>query len=273
MNLTRYLSSVALLLFFASSVNAAAIQCTGCSESVYPQRAMQLGRGTHVVFDLLNRRAAAFTVIYDTELRMWDVKPSALAPEAAEWVSALADYYADTGGLMSKTVEVSSEQLGIVGLGGASAYDVLRDRNLRVRIGDRLATAGIPAADGTRAFTTMVDVARRIGYGTTGWVDGVTIDVRIVFTDGASMTFRVTPDSLQAPYLEGSARSASGEGLLEANTREYEGTYNLPSSQESEQFLRRAGELGVRIVRVGGASGGGRFSCTFDGTLLTCRIF
>lgn len=268
MNVILKAAAISMLSVGALGANAKAIQCNACSPAAYLQRASAGGAGHHIVYDLYNRRVVGFEVFYDRELRRWDAVPEAVPAKEQEMVAALSDFYVETGGSMAKSVEVLASQLGVTGLGGANAYDVLADRNLEVRIGDRLALQGLPAGTATRLINIIIDLATEIVTANQGLSDEVVVEAIVRFEDGSRLSFKVTPGDSNAPYIQGSGRSANGEGLLEQNDFNYAASYNVTPSALGA-FVSQAQRLGIPISN--GSTGPGRYKCTWDGRTLDCR--
>ncbi len=261
-------AGLALLAVGGNDASAAYIKCNSCTPSAYQSLAQQRGNGSHVVFDLVNRRVVGFDVHWDAETHVWEVESTSVAPEIVAVGMKLADLHRETGGSMRGVAEVGVSQLGLTGLGGASAYDVLNDRNLELRVGDYLAQFGLPVGTWTSTFENLFAAVNALGFGITGITDAVELNVKVVFVDGTSLVYRLVPGRPSAKLLAGSGRYSNGEGLLEANTATYAASYHFASSGSLPQFLQRAAQLGIPIV-----GGGSTVKCSWDGRTLTCTRF
>ncbi|PKM15556.1 MAG: hypothetical protein CVV12_08065 [Gammaproteobacteria bacterium HGW-Gammaproteobacteria-2] len=252
----------------ASTASAAIIRCDGCSESAYEQKAVAAGLGEHVVYDLANDRAVGFSVEFDRELRRQFVFPIDVPPEIRAQVIAFSAFFKDTGGSMIQTVEVSADELQLLGLGGASAFDVVGDSNLRARMADRIwlsPPSSVPAA--------LRNVIETLLAGTMTFL-GITTNPRftVVFIDGSKVSFVIDFVKQKASYDPGSGRTASGQVIPESTAASEAGTWTFGqgsagASDDIGQFIDHLRSLGIPVT------GGGtkRIKCTFDGVTLSCE--
>jgi hypothetical protein len=255
-----------LLAFSGTDAQATTVRCDGCSDITFRQMAAQLGEGEHIIYDLAGARVQGFTVVEYEADRVSLPQRRDVGPEVEDIVLKMSAFYSATGGTMTVGVEVNSDELGLVGLGGATAYDVLGDYNMRARIGDRLAQNGIPiyGAFG-QIVNDFVQVMGSMATGFFGFTDDSTIYVTIVFVDGSRLTYKVTPGVPTAELVDNTARDLNGNILLEANGAEFAGTYYFPNDAGLGDFLDRARMLGIEIT---GPSD--TIRCSWDGRTLTC---
>lgn len=258
------------MCLLASTASAAIIRCDGCSESAYEQKAEAAGRGRHVVYDLANDRAVGFRVVYDRESGSLFVEPDDVPAEIRAQVTAFSAFFKDTGGSMIQTVQVRADELQVLGLGGASAFDVVGDANLRARMADRLWQS--PPSSVPAALRNLIETL----VSATMTFIGVTTSPRIivVFIDGSSVSFTIDFNLQQASYVSGGARTASGQLIPESNVASNAGTWTFgPGSagaaDDINQFINHLRSLGVPVT---GGSGSRRISCTFDGVTLSCHV-
>ncbi|MBD8524251.1 hypothetical protein [Pseudomarimonas arenosa] len=261
----------ATLLAFSSPLLAGFQRCDGCAAGAMEQVALRAGVGRHIVADLYHGQAAAFDVSYEREIASWIAMPVPLSAQTNQAVAALTAFHRETGGAMGKTIELHAHELGLNGLGGAGAYDVLGDRNLRVRIEDRLGS-GIPLRNVPGAVGALFETATLTFMASQGIASGPFVEVVVTFQNGTRMTFRVTVGEASADYLEGSARNANGEGLLEEASPEYAGTYHFPAGNSLDDFMRRAAQFGIPVVDGGTTGGVPMVTCSFNGAQLHCTI-
>jgi hypothetical protein len=262
MKYLQWLAGTLLVLAATQTVEARGIRCDVCSADARRQLAASAGVGTHVVYDLVLRTKSGYRVTYDQERRINVAMPAAVDPKISQLVDALADFHAETGGSMRKWVEVQAEDLGIGGLD--SAYDVIDDRNLRLRVGDRLARS-IPA-DGMQAFNNIIQLLGQLGMAGMGFTGDAAVTVIVRFADGTTVDFRVEPGNPRGQYQEESGRSENGDGLLESNDASFAGIYRFQSNDDLHDFIERARILGIQIT----GPGGGTMRCTWNGHELRC---
>jgi len=265
-------SSAVGMCLLASTASAAIIRCDGCSELAYEQKALAAGAGEHVVYDLANDRVVGFSVErYDRELRRQFVFPTDVPPEIRAQVTAFSAFFKETGGSMIQTVEVRADELQLVGLGGASAFDVVGDANLRARMADQIwqrPPATVPAALRNVIETLLSATMTFIGITTSP-------RITIVFIDGSSVSFVIDFVKQKASYDRGSARTSSGQLIPESNApSDAAGTWTFGSgsagpSDDIGRFVNHLRSLGIPVTGGGGTS---KISCTFDGVTLSCKV-
>lgn len=251
---------------FSNSADAASARCHQCTQAKAASLASGMGIGRHQIFDFASGHVWSFEVEYDAEFRRYRALTTPSTPADIDLALKLRSLFVETGGTMRKFVEVSSDSLGIMGLGGANVYDVLRDRNLRIAIGDRL-DSPLPAS-GTDGVRVVMGAFVAGGEKYAGLKGQVSMEIRVRFVDGSSMIFLLTAEKRGANYVIGSARLASGSGVIEDNTREYQGTYRVNSASELDDFLAQARSYGINVT----GFGTGRYNCSFDGSNLSCVL-
>jgi hypothetical protein len=258
-------------LFFFSEGRAAIFECRGCSASVMEYQARHQGPGTHVVYDLATGTTLGFEVHYEPDVwtggGYWDqmfAAPTSVDPEVQALIDSLSIYFGETNGLMASFITVALDDLDNLpsGVSGASAYDIVRNANIRAMLGDRLAQGNIPGA--SNAFFTLVNMGMSIA----GVTSGTVLEVTVVSADGTSTVFKIEVGVGSAEYQSGRARTEDGQLIPEANSPNYAGTYSSPSAD----FVGHLGGLGIPVS---GGGGGGSIiwlECVWDGQNLHCTI-
>ncbi len=259
-------AGLAALAVGGGDASAANIKCNGCTEAAYQVVAQQRGVGTHLVYDLIHNRAASFDVHWDGERRAWEVEPTATDQEAAELVDMLSEFYEVTGGSMQETYSVDASSLGLMGLGGASAYDLVDDPMLQTRLTDYFLDT-LPTGTASQALRRLFGALYSGVLSHYGLADGSVVIIKLVFTDGSTAKFQVDlGQPVTVTYVERSARNSENQPLLEANSENFRGRFYFGGENALHQFLQRAAQLGIPVV-----GGGSTVSCTWDGHTLTCK--
>jgi hypothetical protein len=259
---------LALFVLFAPPSHAALLRCDGCSYAAYEQKALARGRGIHFVYDLINSRVVSFDVEYDRETGQTFISPDYVDPSTVALVNALSAFHKETGGSMIQTIEINGDDLQVNGLGGANAFDVLRDGNLRAGVGDKLMTS-FPSQRGSDLIETYSEQLVRGLVAVFGLTEGVVLEVRIHFIDGSSVVFTIDWTANTAEYRQGSARTAQGDQIPESNGAGASGSYGFPGDNVgADRFSNYMRELGALVEAVNGAT---HFVCSFDGVTVHCR--
>lgn len=247
---------------------AAALACHGCNPAHFEGVATSAGFGNHFVYDLMSNRVQGFSVSWERELSQWYAMPFRPSADVISYVDALSDLYYETGGTMEKTIIVFADDLGVPGLGGASAWDVSRDANLRGLMANRIGQGWLPGPPDVATFNRIVDLLGR-GTGTLFGFTDFEFHIRVTFIDGSFVEFKLVPDE-GVSYMPDLARDAENNIIPMDNSRDYAGTYNFTNPVNLYNFSRHLQELGIPVTNGGGGSTSIR--CSWDGKTLLCRF-
>lgn len=269
-----WLSLVVSMCSFTTSVSAGTFRCDGCTPLAKRQVALAAGEGEHVVYDLLNNQATGFSVEPD------DQTPGSLAayylsvdPLINNQVAAFSALFTATGGSMILSAGIRSDDLQMQGLGGATAFDVVENANLRAQLGDSI-WMNPPA--------TLPAVVRNVIETVKAWtlaLSGVSTSPKIVvtFNDGSRVVFVIDFQNQKASYEVGSSRTANGQLIPESNSpTDAAGTWTFGAgtsggSDDPSRFILHLQSLGIPVVTNGTSVGSIR--CTFDGKTLSCTAY
>ena len=258
----------AALALGGSQAHAEALRGDGCSDTTFRQIAAQSGPGEHILFDLAGARVHGYSIVEYAPDRFTMPQRYDVSPEVESAVVTMSALYAATGGSMTVGAEVFSDDLGLMGLGGATAYDVLADYNMQARIGDQLAQQGLPLQDPSGNYlNNLIQELGSAAMALLGLTDDATIYVTIRFVDGSKLMFKLTPGVPTAELVAHSGRDVNGNILLEGNAPEFAGTYYLPGDSIGD-FLDRARQLGIEIT----GPQSDVVTCTWDGQQLHCTF-
>lgn len=264
-------SSVLLLvsLLFSTGSNAAYLRCDRCSDAQIRSVAYNAPLGEHYIADFSNGGVRAFRRSGPrTGQTLVEIAVPGDVRDAAE---LMAEIYQATSGSLRKEFVVDSDSLGIIGLGGANAYDFIDDAPLRSRVQSYL-WANYPffGSDGVWSpILSRLQTSFGPGARIVGWFYGLKFAVRIVFNDGSSVVVDLDFSSESAEYREGSAKDQHDQSCLEDNSRRYAGSYHFPGGDGAADFIDRAIRMGIPVT---GGSSGTRVSCSWDGSHLHCVV-
>lgn len=210
---------------FGTTANAKVFRCEGCSASELRQMALRLGEGKHILISLSTGEMKAYEVVIEGA-------PGNATPSLEPWMppaeitgafNVALDFHAATGGAMAAHVEIDGDALGLPGLDSASAYDVMSDVVLRVKLGDRLYAGPLPGV--APVVSRAAEQIRQFGFPLVG-VPDATIRVSVRLDQDTVVVYRIDQDRIGAEYLVGLSRTADGEAIPETNSPIYEGSWH-----------------------------------------------
>lgn len=254
----------------ASTTSAGIIRCDGCSGLAYEQITAAAGPGEHVVYDLANDRVFGFSVEYDHESRRPLVSPSDVPPEIRAQVTAFSALFWEVGASMNQTVEVRADDLQLPGIGGATAFDVVEDVNLRTRMADRLWQS--PPATLPVSLRNAIDAVRSALFSIIGGSKRTRINA--IFGDGSRVSFMLDFAAQEAPYDPGSAVTPSGQLIPDAYAPSGTtgiwtfGKDSVGESDDAGRFIEHLRSLGIPVI--GGGDDTKTIKCTREGGTLGC---
>lgn len=251
-------------------VEAAAARCEGCTELQMRQRAMAMGEGEHVITSLSTGVIRQYMVVVEPSTgQPVRATPVSVPGDLLEIFAAAEVLYHFSGGTMSTAVEVDAKDLEIRGAANATVYDFFGDANLRGQIASRLTQGNLP---GWASLEVPIETMVKFGFQRIGVGDG-TIHVTLRFTDGSSVVMKIRQLRPLAEYEPGSARTAAGQVVPEANDRSYAGTwyFDAQTPDSLQPFLNWMHSLGVPVT-TGPGGGGGTVTCSWDGSTLACTV-
>jgi hypothetical protein len=221
-------------------------------------RAKFAGVGTHYVISIPEGRVRAYEVYSASGfLEVQLITAPILIQDAAK---GLEEIYQKSGGTMKLGIRVRARDLAMTGLGGASAYDIVNDFNLRERVAHRLAVGSIPSA------SYYINQAIQAALAIAGAASGTVLDITIEFDGGSESTYRLVVGHSKAEYVTNSSLNEDGNAIPEANAREYAGSWHGPNTSG---IIQQLVQLGAQM-----SGSGGSVKCTWDSTrnTLTCVI-
>lgn len=261
---------IAALLFafgisLAGTAKAGATRCEGCSDAQFQAAAKALGPGRHVVSSFSTNRVSMYDVTqvaWDPPL--WMAVPIAVSAEVKSVFDDAHHFYVETNATMKAAVVVKGTDLGVPGLTGTTtAYDVVTNANLRAQLGDRLASGTLPGwSNLDRAGEMIVQgLFAAVGAG------DASIEITVQLEDGSTVVYKLTNNSGTGQYQAGRSRTKNNQLVPEANTPEYQGTWQGGTDQPS--LGNHMGVIGATVIGTGNR---GPMTCTWKGTTLTCTI-
>lgn len=256
-----------------AAATAATIRCDGCSDATMKYKAKMADVGEHTLYDLAGNRVKAYYVSYEPELYpnatnyygRLHVMQLGVPADVKEYVSYLSTAYAETGGTFRAKARVDAHDLGVNGLGSATAYDVMGDANLRARIGDRLAQGSIPNVP-VWAEWMAAHLQSYLNFRET-----LIMEIEIELWDGSLVVYEVKYGRNSASYLEGRSRTAGGQLIPEDNTRNYAGTW-YGAGDDMNAFINWMERLGAGTSSSGSGMIIQSVSCSWNGHTLHCVI-
>lgn len=263
---------------FSGSAEARSARCEGCSDTQFNQKAIELGKGRHVISSFSTNKIKMFDVFDGSGGEpgvpfFLVASPVAVPADIKAVFDDARSFWALTNGTMKLMgVVIWADEIdGVPGLDGKTAFDVIRDVNLRGRLGDRLGTGALPGfANLERAGEQIVQgVFAKVGMG------DASIEIIVKFRDGSTVVYRLETNAGTGQYQEGKSRTADGEVIPEANSSGNQGTWYGPTGLAS---------LGDHLVGLGakmtyvGSGGWNRISsivCVWDakGQQLICKVY
>ena len=295
-------------MFLSPFASAQHIACNGCSDPLYEDVVRYAGPGDHHVYDLsrgilrryrvecgtggwiqgagdgpaesgaatssgpvtLGEQSAAYCTTPPTVALI----PNDTAVENA--FTLLRQAYLETQGTLAKDLVIDYGDLGFPFPAAPSAFDVVRDANLRAMIGDRLNNANFGIM--SRAGLFYLAAA---GDALLGFRDAISITVTIRMPNGTTVRYLWVRAGAGAgaTYLKGQSRTMGGQLIPEAeNNRDNAGTWfgNPPTGAEEDlsEMPGHLAWLGARLQEIGGNNV--RVECRWDGSTaggsLVCTI-
>lgn len=269
----RALASIllGLGLLFAGAAQASSARCEGCTDAQFKTRAIALGEGQHVITSFSTNKIKMFNV-RETSGGEPGVPPRWIATAvaiSADMQSVFNDgreFYVATAGTMKAVVVVRGIDLGVPGLTSTTtAYDVLRDFNLREQLGDRLATGTLPGwANLDRAGEQIVQ-----GLFAVIGASDASIEVTVEFSDGSTVVYKLNTNAGTGQYQVNRSRTKNNQAIPESNSPEYQGTWG---GSDQPALANHMSGLGAIVTYTGAGGGYGSMTCTWVGTTLTCRL-
>jgi hypothetical protein len=254
----------------AAPASAGIIRCDGCAESAYQQAAVAAGPGEHVVYDLANDRVVGFSVEYDRESRRPRVSPADVDPEIRAQVTAFSVLFWEVGAALNQTVEVRADDLQLLGLGGASAFDVVEDASLRTRMADRLWQH--PPSTLPVSLRNAIDAVRSAPFPIIG--GSYRTRINAIFGDGSRVSFMLGFATQDAPYDPGSARTPGGQLIPDSYApNEAAGIWtfgkgSVGESDDAGRFVEHLRALGIPVTGAGDDTK--TIKCIREGGTLAC---
>lgn len=257
----------------AGNVQAGSARCEGCTDSQAREKAKQLGIGQQIVSSFSTNKIWIFSV-FDRNRGEPGTSPLiAAAPQAVPAdIQALFDdarrFYVATNGTLKAAVTVIADDLNLQGLTGGDAFDVVRDANLRARLGDRLATGTLPG------WSNLDRAGEQITQGLFGLIGAgdASIEVTILFSDGSRVVYKLSVNSGTGQYLENRARTAGGELIPESNSPGNQGVWYGGGAELAPLVDHMQYFIQAEISYSGTGSSFGSVTCTWIGTTLSCRV-
>lgn len=264
--------SLILLLGLVSGVaQAGAARCEGCSESQFKAKAKMLGLGQHVISSFSTNQIKIYNVRMESsggEPGVPDIRlaiPVAVPADIKALFDEVHHFYVQNGSSLRAVVLVDGEDLGVSGMQGATAYDVMTDVNLRGRLGDRLIQPfkGIDQLDyaGEKLLQGL--------YGFIGAADA-SIEVTVEMSDGSIVVYQLANGTYTGKYLEGRSRTENGQVIPEGNSPESQGTWTGDGDiRDLKEYLEG---LGARFTQIGTGTIMQTMTCSWAPPTLTCKI-
>lgn len=273
--MTRLIAIVLLICgaLLNSQVHARSARCEGCDLAQYRQAALALGPGKHVISSFSTNELRGYEVWVHEEpgFSTLRVKPWTVPAEYWDLFAEARRFYLIAPSF-SKVIHVNGGDLGVEGLTGATAYDIMGDANLRGRLGDRLVQP-LPGVDAIidRALAGIAAGA----YGHLG-ISDATIFIVVVTYDGSTVSYEVKLGSMNGQYLEGESRTSGGQVIPEDDTEDWEGTW-YGEAEDLGAFRTHLLGIGANLTEPYANYNGyyiHSVTCTWDGdaTQLSCHV-
>lgn len=259
-------------LLLTCNANAGSARCEGCTDTQFRAKAIQLGEGQHIITSFSTNQIKIFDV-YDRSggepgvPTQWWASPVSVPSDVQSLFGEARHFYVATNATMKAAVVVRGTDLGVAGLtSGTNAYNVVTNFNLRSMIGDRLATGTLPG------WANLDRAGERIVQGLFGFLGAgdASIEVTVQFADGSTVVYKMNVNSGTGQYQAGQSRTKNGQAIPEANTQEYQGTWQGGGDQPA--LSNHMGGLGAIITYSGTGSGYGPMTCSWNGRTLTCNV-
>lgn len=234
-------------------------QCASCAtDAAFRQTAKQYyGIGSVTLYNL--KMGAIHSYVFGLKRGYADqVEPP---PEAIEVMEAATDpiiysafanvsgFYQAAGYRLQAAISIPYTDLGpnVPGLNqGTSAYDVTEDYNLRNRIGIEIVN-NKDKWNQVRAFVNKVDQMMLMLL---GLKDEGVLEVRVIFSDGSTVLYRLSTKSMNSTKLEyvpGSATTPRNQGIPDSNQPQYQGRWYGPQAggDDMGRFGKHMNSIGV----------------------------
>lgn len=262
---------LALGCVLAGNAEASSTRCEACSDSQFREKAKQLGVGEHVITSFSTNQVKIF--------RVWDgangepgvpsvlvVQPVSVTPSIQGAFDDIHRFYLQTNTTMKAAVSVRGADLGVPGLtGSTTAYDVMRNANLRAQLGDRLATGTLPG------WSNLDRIGEQITQGVAGFFGAgdASIEVAVELAGGTIVVYKLDATSGTGQYQKDRSRTQDGQLIPEANAPEYQGTWrDGPGLPGLVNYFRG---IGIEVD----PNANGNLVCTWtvrpSGSTLYCR--
>ncbi len=271
----KYALSVLLLIFgyaFSASAQADPIRCEGCDEFNFRQKAIQLGEGFHIITSLSTNEIKAYDVIYEREPwpgypnGRWFAMPAQVPADISGIFVDAREFYVLSAGSMHYVVEVDGDALGVQGLTGATAFDVMTDINLKSRLGDRL-IRDLPEGAGLERMGEQVvqGIFALIG------ASDASIEITVRLADDSIVVYVLSAATDTGEYQDGRSRTKGGQAIPESNSAGNTGTWygTYENLSELSDYMR---EIGAKTSAQGSGTIVETITCTWDGRTLHCIV-
>ena len=249
----------------SAEARAGSARCEGCTESQFRSKAVSLGVGQHIITSFSTNQIKLYSVtdISGGEPNVpvrWVASQQAVPADIQGLYNDIRTFYVQTNGTMRAAVEVRAVDLGMPRVTtGTTAFDVVRDVNLRGQIGDRLGRGNLP---GVANLDRIGELLVQGIFGFFGAGDA-SIEVTVRFDDGSISVYRLSNGSYQGDYQEGRGRTSEGQVIPEENSRAYEGTWT--GANEVPKIVEHLKGLGANIVYQGTGTTQYSASCSYNG--------
>lgn len=274
-----YLLAVLLsasILAIPAQADARVARCDTCRTDIdFRNRAQVLGPGQHLVYNLsanilqqwyvpwgtpptdpkFHRQAQAFSGRITKQI------PN---PAAVEELDRAHEVYVEGGGSLRPIINVPISILDLPFGQNKTAYDVVRDFNLRSMIESAAADYEVlSTVTGDSLMTAIADL-KSIATSYLGLRDQVALLFRIVMTDGSYFFVLINLDQPNGEYVEDSARTANGQAIPE-EIEDVNGEWNGSVGDDLGPMANHMRILGATLNFVG-SSGGTIKSIVCSGT-------
>ncbi|MCC8490384.1 hypothetical protein, partial [Xanthomonas citri] len=213
--------------FIAPIANAANIRCDTCATDLdFREQALIQGQGTHNIYNLFDNTIQTWQVPRQdtgTDPLRIDQKPLttraaaqppvrvATSPQAVTELDRAHRVFVSGGYTLKPIINVPVGIVNVPSAQSKTAIDVLSDFNLRSMLAPGVASNGVySTVVGTNLATALADLLA-VAASPLGLKQQAGVTFRIIMADGSTIDFKISLDTTNGEYVNGSARTPGGQ--------------------------------------------------------------